>query len=554
MYIYEFSDDVFWIVNMKRVHILIVFTLLLQISFGALGMDPANLFSCNMCAYATDQFINFQKHYVRRHKHDPHFNIACCIDTCCYATNKWGNYRVHVHRKHPAIVHTENQADVLNDEEENNVEAQDQCDVDPRSYNASFTLSLETKHNMCQSAIDDVISSMDTLIQKHIEYNRAQVKSVLSDLDVDPAIIDGIPLETFLDEFDSNARRKAYYQKNVVTHIQPQEVILGSKYVNKSGIIKRVQMRGYIVPFKENIRNLLHMPEIFDFVRHPYVSKTEFMYDVCDGNEVKSIDLFSTNPSALQIILNCDDLEIVNPLGSKIQKKHKVCVFYYTLGNIPPEYRSKLHSIQLLAICKSKDIRRPQAEEKLLSDFINTINQMSSAGIEIDVNGTIHNVKGALVILTADTLASNWIGKFKEGVSFAMRNCRRCEVESREIHLKVSERQVALRNLNEHREHCRVLSELTTQAKQYWSKIWGVNGASCLLNISECNILKCLVQDPMHVLLEGVFPHELKQLLYHMIYTKSYFTLKWFNSALSGFPYSYLHRSATPAVFEKKNI
>ena len=240
MYIYEFSDDVFWIINMKRVHILIVFTLLLQISFGALGMDPANLFSYNMCAYATDQFSNFQKHYVRRHKHDPHFNIACCIDTCCYATNKWGNYRVHVHRKHPAIVHTENQADVLNDEEENNVEAQDQCDVDPRSYNASFTLSLETKHNMCQSAIDDVISSMDTLIQKHIEYNRAQVKSVLCDLDVDPAIIDGIPLEAFLDEFDSNARRKAYYQKYVVTYIQPQEVILGSKYVNKSGIIQRV--------------------------------------------------------------------------------------------------------------------------------------------------------------------------------------------------------------------------------------------------------------------------------------------------------------------------
>ena len=88
-------------------------------------------------------------------------------------------------------------------------------------------------------------------------------------------------------------------------------------------------MRGYIVPFKENIRNLLHMPEIFDFVRHPHVSKTEFMYDVCDGNEVKSIDLFSTNPSALQIILNCDDPEIVNPLGSKIKKTQGVCVLLY---------------------------------------------------------------------------------------------------------------------------------------------------------------------------------------------------------------------------------
>lgn len=47
------------------------------------------------------------------------------------------------------------------------------------------------------------------------------------------------------------------------------------------------------------------------------------MNDYCDGTAYKRHQLFSKCPTALQIMLYYDDLEICNPLGSRA-KKHKL--------------------------------------------------------------------------------------------------------------------------------------------------------------------------------------------------------------------------------------
>ena len=81
--------------------------------------------------------------------------------------------------------------------------------------------------------------------------------------------------------------------------------------------------------------------------------------------------------ACVQIFLYFDELELCNPLGSKrsIHKigAYKPCIpdnfvldisflcagaFYFTLGNISPKYRSKLKSIQLLALVKNSLIKK----------------------------------------------------------------------------------------------------------------------------------------------------------------------------------------------------
>ncbi|KAK6167872.1 hypothetical protein SNE40_021803 [Patella caerulea] len=243
-------------------------------------------------------------------------------------------------------------------------------------------------------------------------------------------------------------------------------------------------------------------------------------------------------------------MEIVNPLGSHI-KKHKITIFYFTLANVPPQHRSKLSSIQLLAIGKTTDCRQENGDLKLLSDFITTINCMSTQGIRMDIHGDEHIIYGKLVIAACDTLASNWLGKFKEGVAFALRNCRNCDVENSQIKYKFVERQVQLRTLEIHRERCDALRSLTSQSKQYWSKIWGINGSSPLLDI-DFDITTGLVMDPMHVLLEGVVPHELSQVLFHFVSVKKMFSIEWLNSELKSFEYSYIHKHAKPEPIDKK--
>lgn len=95
------------------------------------------------------------------------------------------------------------------------------------------------------------------------------------------------------------------------------------------------------------------------------------MEDICDGERYKDHALYSTDGTALQIIIYFDELEVCNPIGSN-RKKHKLgnrpsypnlpdmiynsdeflplgC-FYFSLGNVHPKFRSKLAFIQLLAV------------------------------------------------------------------------------------------------------------------------------------------------------------------------------------------------------------
>ena len=59
----------------------------------------------------------------------------------------------------------------------------------------------------------------------------------------------------------------------------------------------------------------------------------------------------------------------------------------------------------------------------LLNDFFSVINDMASGGVPMVINGENNTVLGTLIIAPCDTLAAQWLGKFKEGVSFAMKNC-----------------------------------------------------------------------------------------------------------------------------------
>jgi hypothetical protein len=381
----------------------------------------AVLFSCNLCAYATDAFVSFRSHYVRRHKNDANFHIACCIDSCSFTSRNWTTYRVHVHRKHRSVLPVPATQPVHN-ECDFTCPGSD-CLPSPSNFNAQFTLSLAARHSLSHAAIDSVVASTSILVESHLNLLKQQVKSKLMTLGVDPHVIDDIPVNSCLSDFSSNSKRLSYYKQNLVTFLEPEEVVLGYKFISKAGMIKKIPRIGYIIPFEESLKSMLSMPEVWHHVCYPHQSVDEFMRDICDGEYVSNNRLFSQDMTCLEIILNCDDMEIVNPLGSHV-KKHTLSMFYYSLANIPPEYRSHTDVIQLVAVAKTRDVREDNAVGKLLANFCNRVNRLASNGIEMDLHGDKHNIKGNLVIVCADTLAANWRGKFKEGVSFALRNCR----------------------------------------------------------------------------------------------------------------------------------
>lgn len=58
-------------------------------------------------------------------------------------------------------------------------------------------------------------------------------------------------------------------------------------------------------------------------------------------------------------------------------------------------------------------------------------------GCYLQVNGKCILVKGAVLVMLADTLAAHSIGGFKVGIGFALRQCRNCLATKEMLSTKV---------------------------------------------------------------------------------------------------------------------
>lgn len=104
---------------------------------------------------------------------------------------------------------------------------------------------------------------------------------------------------------------------------------------------------------------------------HPKVSElgSSLLCDFNDGTIVQPDKLFTTVPQSLKIILYYDDVEITN---EHTKRKHKLAMFYFQLANLYPEYRSKLKSINLVAIVEYRYLKK-HGMDKILAPFIEDV-------------------------------------------------------------------------------------------------------------------------------------------------------------------------------------
>lgn len=131
--------------------------------------------------------------------------------------------------------------------------------------------------------------------------------------------------------------------------IPPKEHIVGAqfKWVRKNGVpnLIEVDKKGYIVPFKENLKILLTNDEIRLAILNPEQNNDEIYKSVLDGSYCK--DHINENEIIrVWIEFYYDELVITNELSS-VAKKHKLGMFYWKICNIDPKYMSNLNMISL---------------------------------------------------------------------------------------------------------------------------------------------------------------------------------------------------------------
>ena len=99
-------------------------------------------------------------------------------------------------------------------------------------------------------------------------------------------------------------------------------------------------------------------------------------------------------------------------------------MFYWTLGNIHPKYRSNLNATQLHAITKLSHVEK-HGFRSIFQRFISDIKTLKNEGISVPVENENILFRGSLIFVAGDTPASAAMGEFKESVA-AFRFCRNC--------------------------------------------------------------------------------------------------------------------------------
>ncbi|XP_028419163.1 uncharacterized protein LOC114544868, partial [Dendronephthya gigantea] len=382
---------------------------------------------------------------------------------------------------------------------------------------AKFLLCSKTRGMLTQSAVDLVKDSAKNLLTEYLD----------------------IVKKSLVEKINSNPGQELQFDQDVEKLFSAESVF--------DGVDSEYQQRSY---FKRhfNLVALLQNPDVLKEVENPHFSCDGVLRDVMDGDFFKSHPVFSLHSDALQLLGYYDDLEIANPLGSKA-KIHKIGVFYFVLGNIRPMFRSSIRSIQLIAIAKTKDIKS-FGIDNLLMPFIEDVNCLAKVFLLYALQYC------DLLLWTGDTLGSNYVSGFKEGVGGALRICRHCMGTRLETNNKFLSEDFSERDLDNHRQICACIEDEDNalNIREQLSTTYGVNRLSVLDKVQHFDVCICIPEDIMHIFLDGLVPYETKLMLKYLIDESRCITLKELNRRIENFDYGYMNKKNKPTATNRETI
>lgn len=230
-----------------------------------------------------------------------------------------------------------------------------------------------------------------------------------------------------------------------------KKIILNHKNVSRKGIPYEVPKDyAFYVPFLPQLQQLLNCKDVLHCIDNPRPAPEGTYRSPTDGLFYRyNVLVLRHGNKVLCIIVYGDDVEFADPCKSKT-KKHKIRIFYWTLGNLYPELRGKLQAINLIGMMKA-DVAKKHGNGVILDLFVNAVNKLSD-GHEFDVLGVKRVFHGFIQFGAGDIPALANFGGFKES-HFAKKPCRQCMVSRSEMCTHFKEDKSLLRNITKHNEY-----------------------------------------------------------------------------------------------------
>jgi len=350
----------------------------------------------------------------------PNFSITCGIDQCQSTFSRFHSFRKHVYRKHRCFVF--GKSTNINDcpSEESAVQQhglnldQQNSESDPNSSDPQIVMPLLDKQ------LEDFRDNLFGFILKRREKNLLHL-SVQQDIADDVKFLFCFFKDNY-DSFISYHLEKSGFDISKCPKLQ--QVLHSSDLFDKA--FEVVHSPHMIkehckakMDYTEPVHHTLRGPSGHKIGTYSYVAISEvlkkycshedvwnqiqsendkvqdelFLMDYKDGLYFKEHLFFREHPDALRLHFYEDELEIVNPLGSK-RAKYKLCAFYYTVGNVGGKYRSHLKHIHLALLVRYSHLKE-FGMDVILKPLIDDLKQLSTEGIPVTVCGTEHKVYAA---------------------------------------------------------------------------------------------------------------------------------------------------------------
>lgn len=341
-------------------------------------------------------------------------------------------------------------------------------------------------------------------------------------------------------------------------YVAPRDTAIGTRWelkkTKKNGkvfkIPRLIQSVFQYISILETLKALFSHDEFrklyFDHNLHhrDHVCEPGKYRDYCCGSNFQNCELFQRFPESLQLQLGCDDFEVCNPLASKANR-HKACPVYFTIQNLPQQFKSKVNNIYLTSLCNSDDVKTKQTDfNNIWQIVVNEISHLETHGIDI---GSGLNLKGTLTQVAFDNLGANtslgFVGSFSSNFY-----CRHCECSIGECQCMTRENTDKIRTKESYKAQIKIVDE---SEKVNFTETKGVKFYCQLSDLKYFDVIQNPTADIMHDICEGMIPFALK-ILFEFCINSHLLSLVELNWMVQFFDYGWLSRKNLPSEIKLK--
>ncbi|XP_065675481.1 uncharacterized protein LOC136091702 [Hydra vulgaris] len=540
-------------------------------------MSSISSFICSFCQVKKFILSKYLTHLQICHEADDNFTVACGLDGCSCTYNTIKGLRQHMRIKHNQIYYADrnktNVDESLHSSVNENLELLN-CNFDNelasstlnqpfnrdindfvlklQKHCAMFVIGLGQKHSIPTIVQLEIGNEVHALINYFSSNYADCLKKYLSKagftLDPNDGLFEILENEALLDKVfsvvSSEGKTFTYCESNLgfVAPLQIEIQADTSPTISSTGCLNNQKKFFQYIPILEVIKKFVQHNDIWASIHRANENEdqtNDLLCSYADGNIFHKHAVFCKKKHALRIHMYIDEFEMCNPIRSH-RSTHKLCAFYFFIGNLEHKYHSQLKYIHLCLLVKEKYIKQSKTYAEILKPLISDLIESCLNGIALNINGENLQLYGALATILADNLSAHAHAGFRCAFNSG-HICRYCMLQYEDKEKLLQETVLTLRTETLHKYHLQGINAGIS------GRVYGVVKRCPFLDLSYFKLTKSFPPDLMHDLHEGIIPLILK-LLISNLHCDGIVTVSQLNYEIENFKFLKIDKKNKPII------